>query len=482
MSTARSRVPEFPDGLEWFNVNAPVKLAGQRGRLVLICFCTFSSVPCRHVLSDLNHLASKYRKDLTVIGVHTTRFSAEMRRTHVMKMLNKHHVRYPLIHDPEMKLWNRFGIKAMPGQVLVDREGYIIGALTGDGKRSRLEEVIQYQLKRESQFRPADSEDYSIDREPEPQSQLSFPGRVLVSGDRIYIADSAHNQIIVTSRRGNILRRFGSTSPGFIDGEDTSAAFNNPQGMALRDQFLYVADEGNHAIRRVNVRSGEVNTIAGTGTPGTGFGATSTRPDQMQLNSPADVALENGTLYIAMAGMHQIWAISLITNTIKVFSGCGHAGLLDGQPNKAEFAQPTGITVYSRNLFVVDALSSAIRCIDLEHGSVTTLAGTGLYEYGDQDGTQADARLQYPTAIEADLEHRMLWIADTFNNKIKRVGVKTRHISSVIMDHKLDEPGGLAFHNGTLYIANTNAHEILCLTPDSGHTEPLNVAEDQTHV
>jgi len=482
MSTARSRVPEFPDGLEWFNVNAPVKLAGQRGRLVLVCFCTFSSVQCRHVLSDMNHLASKYRKDLTVIGVHSTRLPAEMRRTHVMKMLNKHHVRYPLIHDPDLKLTKRFAVQDWPSQVLVDRDGYIIGALTGDGKRARLEEVIEYQLKRQSEHQAADSEEYNVGREPEPQTLLSFPGRILVSGDRIYIADSAHNQILVTSRQGNILRRYGSTSPGFIDGESMSAAFNNPQGMALRDQFLYVADEGNHAIRRINVRSDEVTTIAGTGKPGTAFGASATRPEEMRLNSPTDVALENGTLYIAMAGMHQIWGLSLITNTIKVFSGCGRAGLQDGPPNKAEFAQPTGITAYGRHLYTVDAISSAIRCIDLEYGSVTTLAGTGLYECGDQDGAEADARLQFPTAIEADMEHRMLWVSDTYNNKIKRVGVKTRHVSTVIMDRKLDEPCGLAFHGGTLYIANTNAHEILCLSPDSGHVEPLNVAEDHTHV
>ena len=482
MSTARSRGPEFPDGLEWFNVNAPVRLAGQRGRLVLICFCTFSSVQCRHVLSDLNYLANKYRKDLTVIGVHSTRMPAEMRRSHVSKMLNKYHVRYPLIHDPELKLLQRFGIKDWPSQLLVDRDGFIIGAMTGDGKLARMEEVIGYQAKRQSRYQSGDSEEYTVNRAPEAQTLLSFPGRILVSGDRIYIADSAHNQIVVTTKRGNILRRFGSTSPGFIDGEGMSAAFNNPQGMALRDQFLYVADEGNHAIRRVNVRTDEVTTIAGTGKPGRAFGSATTRPEEMQLNSPVDVVLNSGTLYIAMAGMHQIWGLSLLTNTIKVFAGSGRAGLLDGGPNKAEFAQPTGVAVYGRHLYAVDALSSAIRCIDLEYGNVSTVAGSGMYESGDQDGKQAEARLQYPTAIEADTDHRMLWISDTYNNKIKRLGIKTQNISSVIMDHKLDEPGGLAFDSGTLYIANTNAHEILCLSPDSGHVEPLNVAEDHTHV
>ncbi len=482
MSTARSPVPEFPDGLEWFNVNAPVSLAGQRGRIVLACFGSFSSVQCRHVLADLNYLANKYRKELTIVGIHVTSFPAEMKRSYVQKMLNKHHVRHPVIHDPELKLSKRFGIKSWPTQVLIDREGYIVGALTGDGKRSRLEEVIEYQSRRQSKYRAADSEVITLNRQPEPQTALSFPGRILVSGDRIYIADSSHNQILVTSSQGRIIRRFGSTSPGFLDGEGLSAAFNNPQGMALRDQLLYVADEGNHAIRRINLRTEEVTTVAGTGTPGSAFGGTSSRPAEMQLNSPADIALENGTLYIAMTGLHQIWALSLITNTIKVFSGCGREGLLDGQPSKAEFAQPSGLTVYGRNLYCVDASSSAVRCIDLDSGSVTTLAGVGLHESGDQDGTGTAARLQYPLAIEADLEHRMLWVTDTYNNKIKRIGVKTRHVSNVILNRQLDQPSGLAFHSGILYIANTNAHEVLRLNPDNGQAEPLNVTEDHAHV
>ena len=477
MSTAKSRIPEFPDGLEWFNADAPVSLNGQRGRVVLVCFGSFSSIQCQHVLTDLNYLASKYRNQLTVIGVHTTRFPEEMKRTHVQKMLNKHHVRYPVIHDPELKLPKRFGIKTMPSQLLVDRDGYIIGALSGDGKLARLEEVIKYQASRESKASAAESQPFSLTLQQEPGSVMSFPGRVLASRDRIYIADSAHNQIIVTSQQGNILRRYGSTSPGFIDGEGMSAAFNKPQGMALGDQFLYVADEGNHAIRKINIRTDEVMTVAGTGSAGTAFGSSSSNPEKMQLNSPVDLELEGGMLYVAMAGMHQIWALSLVDNSLKVFAGCGREGLKDGPANIAEFAQPSGLAAYGRNLYTVDAISSAIRCINLDNGSVSTLAGTGLYEYGDADGMESAARLQYPTAITADMEHRMLWVADTYNNKIRRVGVKTRNVSSVVLNRPLEQPGGLAFHGGTLYIANTNAHEILCLNPDKGHAEPLNVTE-----
>jgi hypothetical protein len=76
----------------------------------------------------------------------------------------------------------------------------------------------------------------------------------------------------------------------------------------------------------------------------------------------------------------------------------------------------------------------------------------------------------------------MLWVADTYNNKIRRIGVESQFVSSLVLDRSLDEPGGLAFHDNTLYIANTNAHEILRLNPDDGHAEALNVTEELAEI
>jgi hypothetical protein len=109
---------------------------------------------------------------------------------------------------------------------------------------------------------------------------------------------------------------------------------------------------------------------------------------------------------------------------------------------------------------------------------VRTIVGEGRSAFGDVDGTGKAARLQYPLDISADQMHRMLWITDTYNNKIKRIGINSEFVSSVVLDRRLDEPGGLAFHDDTLYIANTNAHEIMCLNPNNGHAETLNVSEE----
>ncbi len=478
MAVTRSRAPEFPSGLVWFNVDAPVSLTEQLGRVVLLNFCAFSSLTCRQQLADLDSLGNKYRKDLVILGVHSPRYPGEAGAVHLRQSIGKYRVGYPMAHDPELKLWHTYGMKSRPTQVLIDRDGYIVGSLSGVGKLDRLEQVIRYQCGKRSRIPPRAPGPSLSGRVAAPSGTLSFPGRLVVSGSKLFIADSGHNRILVASRSGVVLRQYGSESGGLIDGNGESAAFDNPQGMVLVDDFLYVADAGNHAIRRINIRTDDVDTIAGNGKIGTTGPGMPAAPLACSLNFPLDLAMKEGALYIAMAGAHQIWRLSLVANSITVFSGSGEAGLIDGPPGRAAFAQPSGLAVLGQQLFVVDADAAAVRSVDLVTGAVTTLVGSRLFGFGNRDGTGRDALLQYPQDIKVDPRHRMLWVADTYNNKIRRIGLDTRFVSSPVVDRGLNEPGGLAFHDDTLYIANTHAHEILCLNPDDGHTTTLNVAEE----
>ncbi|MEN8206655.1 MAG: thioredoxin-like domain-containing protein [Pseudomonadota bacterium] len=483
MSATSSRAPEFPAGLEWFNVKDPVKLADQAGRVVLINFGAFSSINCQHVLQDLNALHRRFRNELAIISVYSPKFTAEKKRSHVQKTINRLDINHPVVHDPDLKLWQMYGTKCWPTQVLLDTEGNILGAMTGDGKKSQLELIIKYQLGRSSEQAGARNISFSARSAPEAPNVLSFPGRMVTTPNKIYIADSGHNRILVVSPGGQVVRQYGSEGAGFIDGNGSAAAFDNPQGMVLADDFLYVADAGNHAIRRIHTRSNDVVTIAGTGSAGTAAAVDIPgTPLTVSMSSPTDVVFKNGKLYIAMAGSHQIWRLSLIANTIEVFCGSGYEDLQDGPPGSAAFSQPSGLTLLQNRLYCVDAGASAVREIDMDTGVVNTLVGEGLFEFGDSDGAGSVARLQYPLDIVADPIHNMLWVTDTFNNKIKRIGVSTNYVSSTSCARRLDEPGGLAFHDDTLYIANTNAHEILCLNPNNGHVEVLNVSEELVEI
>ena len=484
MSATSSRAPEFPAGLEWFSVKEPVMLADQAGRVVLIDFGTFSSINCQHVLQDLNALHRRFHDDLVIISVHSPKFTAEKKRSHVQKAINRFHISHPVVHDPDLHLWQMYGTKIWPTQILLDAEGNILGAMTGDGKKSQLELIIQYQLGRNIEPPESRKLSFSAQSAPEAPTALSFPGKIVATPNKFYIADSGHNRILVLSPNGQVVRQYGSASAGFIDGNGTMAAFDNPQGMVLADDFLYVADTGNHAIRRIHLRSNDVVTIAGTGSAGTSAAVVDIpgTPLTVSMSSPTDVVFKNGKLYIAMAGSHQIWRLSLVANTIEVFSGSGYEDLQDGPPGSAAFSQPSGLALLENRLFCVDAGASAIREIDMDTGVVSTLVGEGLFEFGDSDGAGSVARLQYPLDIVADPIHQMLWVTDTFNNKIKRIGVSTSYVSSTSCGRHLDEPGGLAFHDDTLYIANTNAHELLCLNPNNGHAEVLNVSEELVEI
>src|SRR5262249_42557024 len=103
---------------------------------------------------------------------------------------------------------------------------------------------------------------------PEPRMPLQFPSKLMVYGNSLWIADSGRNRVLECSLEGRILRQFGSGNPGFLDAREKDATFNTPLGLARLGDVLYVADTGNHALRRVRLLTGEVETVAGTGAPG----------------------------------------------------------------------------------------------------------------------------------------------------------------------------------------------------------------------
>ena len=482
MTKAGNHAPDFPGGLEWFNVKQPVALSALRGRVVLLDMGAFSSSGYMQSLAELRQLGKRFCDELVILCVHVPVFPAELRRTHVQKAISRYDVPYPVIHDPRHVLCRLHGVKSRPARVLIDRDGCLVGTMSGAGKLARLEQVIAHQLHKQAGTIQAPALPFQLDRVSEPPVSLCFPGRIVVARDRIYLSDTGHHRILVASRDGHVLRQYGGEGEGFIDGEGVSAAFRYPQGMVINGEFLFVADTGNHALRRINLRTDEVVTLAGNGKPAGRYTGPSTAPVQTALHSPADVAYHRDHLFISMSGLHQIWRLSLITNTLERFSGSGLEGLVDGQPGKACFAQPGGMTICDGQLYVVDAMASAVRSVDLDSGYVSTLVGDSMHSCGNRDGKGRAARLQYPLDIKSDKVQKMLWVADTYNNRIRRIGIHSGLVTSILPDQRLDQPGGLAFDGDTLYIANTNAHQILRVNPDSGHTETLNVIEEYSEI
>src|SRR5207248_9627741 len=178
---------------------------------------------------------------------------------------------------------------------------------------------------------------------------------------------------------------------------------NDPQGMCLKDDILYVADRKNHEIRALDPKSQTVTTVAGTGEQDRENRGVGGPPRETGMNSPWDVMLRpDGLIYIAMAGNHQIWTLDTGKDgRLDLYAGEGRENILDGSLAAALFAQPSGLTHNGKEIFVADSEVSAIRGVALGgRGGVRTLVGKGLFKFGDQDGKGPEVRLQHALAVQ----------------------------------------------------------------------------------
>ncbi len=473
----RIRAPELPDNLDWFNTDEPLTLASQRGKVVLLDFWTYCCINCMHVLPDLRYLENKYPENLTVIGVHSPKFENERVAEQVQKAVNRHHIRHPVANDTKFQLWRAYGIKAWPSIIFIDPEGYVVGILRGEGRRQQLDELVRKHLDAAEQKGVLAPSPMPSSPQPEPETMLRFPGKVLATRNNLYIADSGRNRILETYHDGKVRRIFGSGTAGMLDGNETAAMFNNPQGMTLVGDFLYVADTDNHSIRRIHLKSGDVMTLAGDGKQGRYVADNFREPLDAQLNSPWDLTYHESNLYIAMAGQHQIWRMNLNHLAIERFAGSGREDIVDGPMESACFAQPSGVAALDNTLYVADSETSSVRVLRTDQGTVSTMLGKGLFDFGDRDGVGQEARLQHPLGLALDPERNALWVADTFNSKIKRIDLQTSEVSKFKFGVPLDEPGGLSLFRDKLFIANTNAHQIVMLDLSSRMAEVVNVRE-----
>lgn len=470
----RVLAPKLDSGVGWLNTAGPIHLKDLRGKVVLLDFWCFCCINCMHVMPDLARLEKKYGNELVVIGVHSAKFDSEKETGNIRKAILRYEITHPVVNDANMKIWQAYGVEAWPTFVLIDPEGYYRGQTSSEGKYDILDQAIGNLVKIYRAKKLLNERPLRFARAHESgNSPLFFPGKVL--GDersrRIFIADSTHHRIVITDLDGRKIAIAGTGEAGQADGSFAKAQFNNPQGMALRGDTLYVADCKNHLIRLLDLKAGTVRTVAGTGRQGHADRRQGGPALQTGLNSPWDLCLVGQTLYIAMAGCHQIWSFDLTRDDVAPYAGYGAEAVQDGPLADACFAQPSGITTDGKFLYVADSEGSAIRRVPLGgQGNVTTLIGNpdvrdSLFLFGDVDGIGDRARLQHPLGLA--YHDGLIYVADTYNDKIKVVDPVKRSSTAWMGDADgwltgpvFSEPGGLSFAGTKLYVADTNAHRI----------------------
>ncbi|MFI6543270.1 thioredoxin-like domain-containing protein [Streptomyces prunicolor] len=457
---ARVRAPQLTGKGGWLNTgDKQYSLADLRGRIVILDFWTFCCINCLHVLDELRELEEKHRDTVVIIGVHSPKFVHEAEHQAVVDAVERYGVEHPVLDDPELATWKQYAVRAWPTLVVIDPEGYVVAQHAGEGHAhaiERLVEELETEHTAKGTLRRGDGP--YVAPEPEP-TVLRFPGKALaLPSGNFLVSDTTRHQLVELAADGeNVVRRIGSGARGLGDGPADSASFNEPQGLALLDDgSVVVADTVNHALRRLDLATGAVTTLAGTGRQWMQGEPTSGPAREVSLSSPWDVAWWNGKLWIAMAGVHQLWAYDPNDDTVAVTAGTTNEGLVDGPAAEAWFAQPSGLAVTADRLWVADSETSALRWVDLD-GSVHTAVGTGLFDFGHRDGAAEQALLQHPLGVTA-LPDGSVAISDTYNHALRRYDPATGQVTTLATD--LREPSDAVLVGDEILVVESARHRL----------------------
>ncbi|MBI3418865.1 MAG: redoxin domain-containing protein [Proteobacteria bacterium] len=469
------RAPEIArPGLAWLNVPAPLSLAELKGKLVLLDFWTFCCINCMHVLPILRKVEEAFPNEVVVIGVHSPKFAAEKDFENLRAAVARYDIKHPVIHDPDMLLWRQYDVHAWPTLVFIDPHGRLIGKSSGEPEPIHLLNAVRDALENFDEEGSLQPRPLLLKEEPRPATRLLFPGKIkkLPGKEKLWaVADSGHHQIVLFDDHGKELRRFGNGERGGDDGPAEKASFNDPQGLTGDEAFIYVADTGNHALRSINRQSGEVTLLVGTGERGTLLLNHFQPARGRALASPWDLEIKDKILFFANAGTHQIGALDLEANQVRLIAGSSAENVRDGEVLNAELAQPSGLAFspdFAR-LYFADSETSSIRYIAMKEGCVYTLAGTGLFDFGHVNGALDQARFQHALGLCVMDDHNLA-VADSYNAALRHIDLVQKQVSGLdegftcadAVCLPLAEPAGIwADGPHRLLVSDTNNHRIV---------------------
>jgi thiol-disulfide isomerase/thioredoxin len=453
MDRTRVRAPELHGAGGWLNTPGPLSLAALRGKVVLLDFWTFCCANCLHVLDELRPVEEEFADVLVVVGVHSPKFAHEAEHAAVAAAVERYDVRHPVLDDPDLAMWRQYAVRAWPTLVLVDPEGYVVAQASGEGHAAGLADVIR-DVVAEHETKG------TLRRGPAPlvlpeaaATPLRFPGKVVATPHGLLVSDTGHHQLALLDADGEVVRRFGSGARGRRDGKGEEAEFSEPNGLCLLpDGAVAVADTVNHLVRRLDLDTGEVTTLAGTGAQlrAAPFGGPAL---EQPLNSPWDLVWYEDRLLIARAGIHQLWAYD--GATVAAVAGTAAEGLRDGPAQAAYLAQPSGLSVGADRVWFVDAETSALRWY--RDGAVGTAVGRGLFDFGHVDGPAEEALFQHPLGVLARADGTVL-VCDTYNGALRSYDPVARTVGTLATG--LAEPSGADEVAGEVWVVESAAHRL----------------------
>lgn len=484
-------------GSQWLNVSRALKPEDLRGKIVLLDFWTYCCINCIHTLPEIAKLENEFKDDLVVVGVHSAKFDTEKDTDQIRQAILRYGVEHPVVNDKDFRIWRQFEVRSWPTLILLRPNGDVAQVFTGEGKTAEIRKTI-IAMKKAHPKRSKTPLPILLEKDQVAKGEFFYPSKVVYddASKLVFVADSSHHQVAAftwDAKTPTLLKpafRIGKSGlPGFANGSFANARFRRPQGLLVSKGVLYIADTENHSIRKVDLKSKTVSTIAGNGKQGvtrTGKNFAATTP----LISPWDLAFhpDDDHVVIAMAGSHQLWSLDLAARKLSVIAGTGEESIQDGLPGENTLSQPSAVSSLLGSLYFLDAETSSLRFFFQSY--VRTLVGSGLFDFGFKDGDRKKALLQHPLGLYADVTG--VFIADTYNHSIRRYDASEQTLETVIGDGKsgeggekgpvdakharLNEPSGITKLSDTSFlITDTNNHRLVLWNRAMGKIERVKI-------
>lgn len=468
MNVPRVRAPELR-GRGWLGTGgAPLRLAELRGKIVVLDFWTFCCINCLHVIDEMRSLEGEFSDEAVFVGVHSPKFEHEADPDALVAAVERYGVHHPVLDDPELVTWDAYAARAWPTLVVIDPEGYVVAHLAGEGHAHGLRVLLRELVDEHRAKGTLRTGDGLYVPPQQSTTALRFPGKAAALADGSYlVSDTGHRQIVHLEPDLQTERaRFGPAQL-LVEPQGVLAL---PPDVATRVGYdVLIADSGSHRIISLRLSDGRLRVEAGTGEQlreRSGSG----RAVAQALSSPWDLAWWIDRAVIAMAGVHQLWALHLAQdaddNSIAVLAGTSGENLVDGPAHEALLAQPSGLasSADGSRVWIADSETSALRAIRLADDGfhVETAVGAGLFDFGHVDGDASAALMQHPMGV-AQLPDGSVAVADTYNGAIRRYDPAANELTTLATD--LAEPTDVLVEqdaDGTrLVVVESAAHRVI---------------------